>query len=134
MTQDHANTLPNGVYRIYWNEGCPYSIGAIGRKSNGDTWFCPTNWISPDSLPSEDWNAVATVELISTENMERAWPTIQNSFWCRWLHWMFGGWKYHYIIGPDEEPDLRMCSYKRCGRRYYPITGGPNEGKLRGEK
>jgi hypothetical protein len=72
MKQEEANELKHGVYTIYWLYGqkFPYSIGAVGSDSEGDSWFMPVNWISDKT--SKDWDAILRVELI--EEMDYNYP------------------------------------------------------------
>ena len=61
MTQEQAQDLPHGLYRIWWNDSpnATSSLAAVGSTHNGSRWYCPTNWIG--GMPSTDWNKVECV-------------------------------------------------------------------------
>ena len=51
MSIDEIKQLKNGLYMVLWkmSEGGGYSLAAVGRRRDGDVWFSPTNWSTPDA-------------------------------------------------------------------------------------
>lgn len=69
MKASIVDTLPHGVYRIYWKKkhGGGYSLAAVGSLHNGSRWFAPCNWTSSELrvvAHGDDWKKVKRVELI----------------------------------------------------------------------
>lgn len=58
-----VNDLPNGVYRIHWEEGGE-SVASIGRNRRGEVWICPANWISGPVYLEEIISQIESVQLI----------------------------------------------------------------------
>jgi hypothetical protein len=69
MRKSEFNSLPLGLYRVFWTSGGA-SLAAIGQRSNGDRWLAPTNWIAPDlnnSLDGDgrsDWSKIERMEVL----------------------------------------------------------------------
>jgi len=55
MTNEDAQKLDNGLYKIYWLPSGS-SLAAIGRLQDGSVWMAPTNWVAPTA------EGIATVE------------------------------------------------------------------------
>lgn len=51
MTVKRFNSLPLGLYRVFWKCGGS-SIAAIGNTAEGRRWIAPCNWLSP-MMPTE---------------------------------------------------------------------------------
>lgn len=60
MTVEEANSLPVGVYRLYWDGGGS-SVASVGCDARGKRWYAPANWVT---VPWFDWSKVASVEMI----------------------------------------------------------------------
>lgn len=69
MKQEQLNSLPPGVYRLYWKSG-GYSVASVGRTTEGLYWFAPSNWVYEPSerylgyMPSFNWEMVERIEII----------------------------------------------------------------------
>lgn len=72
MTQEDADKLPTGVYRIYWaswSEGGngSSSLAVLARGADGAMKFAPANWVCQFS---KEWNRIKGVELIERASKE----------------------------------------------------------------
>lgn len=70
MTLKETQSLPHGIYRIYWKEeyGGGHSLAAVGSLNDGSKWIACTNWIGKEQVNSsgeEIWNKVAEAKLIN---------------------------------------------------------------------
>jgi hypothetical protein len=52
------------VYRIFWKNGDPPSLAAVGRGNRGRVWLAPCDW---DNVPSTYWLGVARVEPVEIQ-------------------------------------------------------------------
>ncbi len=66
MTREEGNALSNGLYRLFWKSGGS-SLAAVGRNHYGDTWYAPTNWVTPIGVY---WEDVSRVEAIVAQRGE----------------------------------------------------------------
>lgn len=74
MTQEEANQLEPGIYRVFWAFGEPISVATVGKDYAGWSWFSPTDWDDSSfdlSIPSYQWQRVASVELVTTQRLEQ---------------------------------------------------------------
>lgn len=74
MTQEEANVLKHGVYRIYWtpentSPAWSYSLAAVGSDSSGLRWFIPVNWVSLQA--SKKWELLERVEPVEEMNYDQ---------------------------------------------------------------
>lgn len=60
MNRENVQSLPAGIYRIFWKEGGS-SIAAVGVTAAGGRWIAPLNWVAP----SEDQNVWKKVESVT---------------------------------------------------------------------
>ena len=72
MKKHKVQQLEHGVYRIFWKEGGT-SVAAIGSKTNGDRWICPSNWTgqkgrATDTTDRATWENVKSVDLIALQH------------------------------------------------------------------
>ena len=63
MTKREANKLAVGVYRLVWKDG-DRDLAAVGKNSDGDSWYAPVNW---EAVPSFDWKLILRVEGLRIE-------------------------------------------------------------------
>lgn len=54
-------TIPHGLYNIYWKDNGGVSLAAVGSDSSGKRWLAPTNWVSGSTF---DWSRVSAVERV----------------------------------------------------------------------
>jgi hypothetical protein len=69
MTKQEYNSLPLGLYRIFWKQSCGggMSLAAIGMTENGSRWIAPTNWVAPASSPTSIYKtrrSILRVEMV----------------------------------------------------------------------
>ena len=63
MKYSKVNTLPLGLYKVYWKYGgC--SLCSIGQNRDGDRWIAPTNWSSAVVVNRETAKSIKRVEVV----------------------------------------------------------------------
>jgi hypothetical protein len=63
VTQEEAQKLEHGLYRIYWLDSDDLSIASVGSLHDGTRWFAPTNWTAKceHGIASTKWDLVSNV-------------------------------------------------------------------------
>lgn len=80
MTNEEAQQLDHGIYRLTWNSGGT-SVAAVGGTYNGTRWYLPTNWTSGPSnviTASTDWSQVASAKLLIPGVIDRSGDAIER--------------------------------------------------------
>jgi hypothetical protein len=63
MSVRESCKLAPGIYRLFWKDGSPPSLAAVGVTVSGSRWYAPINWVEVDS--KSRWVLVGRVELVT---------------------------------------------------------------------
>lgn len=72
MTNDEAQRLDHGIYRLTWSSGGT-SVASVGSLYDGTRWYLPTNWTGDGKIEaSTAWSDVASAKLLIPGVIDRS--------------------------------------------------------------
>jgi hypothetical protein len=108
MTPEQVQSLENGLYQLFWNDGGS-SLASVGRNASGEVWYAPRNWLT---VPGWDWGIIKNVVRVLEE------PSQSRPICHCWTgHWSIGGGK-----------SVPVCDY--CQREMATWIGAAGHGPL----